>query len=77
MSDRAKDSQTFLEVTQRQRFHTVVAKILYLVKRPDLLLVTSFLASRVKQPTEQDTGKVDETGKVHQRDEDTRTHLGR
>ena len=50
-----------LSVEQSNEFRTVVAKFLYLAKRarPDLLLATSFLASRVKDPRQEDHRKLD------------------
>jgi hypothetical protein len=49
-----------LPASESKRFHTLVAKLLYLAKRarPDFLLATSFLASRVKCATQQDYAKV-------------------
>ena len=48
-----------------KKFHTAVAKILYLSKRTrvDVLLTTSFLCSRVLKPTEEDWKKL---VKLHQ-----------
>lgn len=45
----------------REDFHSTVAKLLYLAKRvrPDLLVSVSFLATRVREPTVQDKGKLD------------------
>jgi len=45
-----------LDDAGKKKFHTVVAKLLYLAKRvqPDLLTATSFLCMRVKQPTKAD-----------------------
>jgi len=47
-----KESQ-LLDHLGRQKFHMIVAKVLYLVKcaQPDILMGTSFLCARVKQPT--------------------------
>jgi hypothetical protein len=49
-----------LEVVNGKRFHTVVAKLLYLSKRarPDIIATVSFLCTRVKEPTEQDREKL-------------------
>ena len=48
-----------LDDVGRQKFDTIVAKLLYLAKRlqPDLLTATSFLCTRVKQPTKADQRK--------------------
>jgi len=48
-----------LDDVGRQKFDTIVAKLLYLAKRlqPDLLTATSFLCTRVKQPTKADQCK--------------------
>jgi hypothetical protein len=45
-----------LDVDAKRNFHTIVAKLLYLAKRarPDILTATSFLCTRVKQPTKAD-----------------------
>ena len=49
-----------LNTEQSIRFHTFVAKLLYLSKRtrPDLLTLVSFLTTRVQQPTEDDDYKL-------------------
>ena len=49
-----------LDDATREIFHSRVAKVLYCAKRsrPDLLTATSFLATRVQQPTVQDYGKL-------------------
>jgi hypothetical protein len=49
-----------LGVDDAQRFHTVVAKLLYLSKRarPDIIMTVSFLCTRVKEPTVQDQEKL-------------------
>jgi hypothetical protein len=46
---------------QRQRFHSIVAKLLYLAKRsrPDLLVGTAFLTSRVLCATQEDWRKLE------------------
>ncbi len=46
--------------TEKERFHTVVAKLLYLAKRarPDILTTVAFLATRVQKPTVHDQGKL-------------------
>lgn len=50
-----------LEKTDREEFHSVVAKLLYIAKhgRPDILLAVSFLTTRVTEPTTQDKEKLD------------------
>jgi hypothetical protein len=49
-----------LNSTQKKQFHTTTAKLLYLSKRsrPDLLTTTSFLCTRVKEPTQDDQNKL-------------------
>jgi hypothetical protein len=49
-----------LDVTGQKTFHTIVAKLLYLAKqaRPDILTATSFLCTRVKEPTKNDQQKL-------------------
>ena len=49
-----------LEQDGLERFHSAVASVLFLAKRsrPDLLLTTSFLSTRVQQPTIQDENKL-------------------
>jgi hypothetical protein len=49
-----------LGVGDAQRFHTVVAKLLYLSKRarPDIIATVSFLCTRVKEPMVQDQEKL-------------------
>jgi hypothetical protein len=49
-----------LGVNDAKRFHTVVAKLLYLSKRarPDIIATVSFLCTRVKEPTVQDREKL-------------------
>ena len=45
---------------EKEHFHSMVAKLLYLAKRvrPDILTTISFLATRVREPTVQDLGKL-------------------
>jgi hypothetical protein len=45
---------------ERKRFHTVVAKLLYLAKRicPDILVAFSFLCTRVTVATDRDDDKL-------------------
>jgi hypothetical protein len=54
-------ASTKLEEQDRERFHSIVAKVLYLAKRvrPDLLTTCTFLAGRVLFATEQDDRKLD------------------
>ena len=49
-----------LSDVERAKFHTVVAKLLYLAKRarPDILLATSYLTTRVTRATEGDLEKL-------------------
>jgi hypothetical protein len=49
-----------LDEKQSQEFHSTVAKILYLAKRvrPDILLATSFLSTRVQSPDTDDLRKL-------------------
>jgi hypothetical protein len=50
-----------VNLDEKQRFHTVVAKLLYLAKRarPDIITVVSFLCTRVKAPTMEDVEKLE------------------
>jgi hypothetical protein len=56
----AKEDSPPLDGVGKQKFHTIVAKLLYLSKRarPDLLTATSFLCTRVKGPTKADQRKL-------------------
>jgi hypothetical protein len=49
-----------LNSAEREFYHSLTAKLLYLAKRsrPDLLLAVSFLARRVQQPTDEDRVKL-------------------
>jgi len=49
-----------LSDVERAKFHTVVAKLLHLAKRarPDILLATSYLTTRVTRATEGDLEKL-------------------
>jgi hypothetical protein len=49
-----------LDKKQKEKFHSCVAKLLYMAKRarPDILLAVSFLTTRVNQPTEHDWNKL-------------------
>jgi hypothetical protein len=49
-----------LSPSEKEDFHSTVAKILYLAKRvrPDILLPTSFLSTRVQCPNEDDRAKL-------------------
>jgi hypothetical protein len=61
-----------LSTDKRERFHSVVAKLLYLAKRvrPDLLVSVSFLATRVLCATERDDIKLARTLKYLRATED-------
>ena len=50
-----------LSDTEKRKFHTVVAKLLYLSKRTraDILTAVAFLCTRVKYPTKEDQKKLD------------------
>jgi hypothetical protein len=50
-----------LSVKEKEIFHSLTAKLLYLAKRvrPDILVAISFLAKRVLSPTEQDKRKLE------------------
>lgn len=58
--DVSVDAQ-LLDGKEQKAFHTMVAKLLYLAKRsrPDLLTAVSFLASRVREPTNEDRAKLE------------------
>ncbi len=45
----------------KTKFHTMVAKLLYLGKRgrPDILLPVQYLCTKVKQPTKGDVRKIE------------------
>lgn len=49
-----------LDTAGQKTFHTIVAKLLYLAKRdrPDILTATSFLCTRIKEPTKIDQQKL-------------------
>ncbi len=53
-------TSSVLDVDAKKKFHTTVAKLLYLAKRarPDILMATSFLCTQVKQPTKADQQKL-------------------
>jgi hypothetical protein len=55
------DAVRIEDMKQKEMFHSVVAKLLYIAKRarPDILLCVNFLATRVKEPTNQDWKKLD------------------
>jgi hypothetical protein len=55
-----RDDAPALDADQREEFHTLVAKMLYLAKRvrPDILLPIAFLATRVQKPDEDDRSKL-------------------
>jgi len=54
------EKSDILEEHEREYYHTLTAKLLYLGKRvrPDILTAISFLAKRVQQPTEEDLKKL-------------------
>ena len=54
------DGSVLLGGGEREAFHTVVAKLLFVAKRvrPDLLAPVSFLSGRVREPTESDQAKL-------------------
>ena len=49
-----------LDKEKSKEFHTIVAKLLYLVKRarPDMAVVVAYLCTRVKTPTDEDWAKL-------------------
>ena len=51
---------SLLDDAAKQRFHSIVAKLLYLAKRirPDLLTAVSYLTTRVRAPTVSDNKKL-------------------
>jgi hypothetical protein len=55
------ENSSQLTSEDRIKFHSTVAKLLYLAKRtrPDVLLATNFLTTRVKNPTLEDSDKLD------------------
>jgi hypothetical protein len=55
------DDSSAVSLEQKQLFHTMVAKLLYLAKRarPDIIAVVSFLCTRVKEPTLEDVEKLE------------------
>ena len=55
------DGSDLLDGEERDAFHTVVAKVLFVAKRvrPDLLAPVSFLSGRVREPTESDRAKLE------------------
>lgn len=54
------EESSALDTQGQKTFHTIMAKLLYLAKqaRPDILTATSFLCTRVKQPTKNDQKKL-------------------
>ena len=55
-----RENSPLLGNKPKERFHTLVAKLLFLAKRgrPDLLTAVSFLCTRVQSPTEDDQSKL-------------------
>jgi hypothetical protein len=51
---------TLLDNSSKKKFHSLVAKLLYLAKRvrPDILLAVSFLTTRVQNPDSDDANKL-------------------
>jgi hypothetical protein len=49
-----------LDAAAQKKFHTIVAKLIYLAKRarPDILTATSFLCTRVTKPSKSDRRKL-------------------
>ena len=58
---RVRDTAVRLDQPQRERFHSIMAKILYLAKRarPDLLVAVAFLVRRVQEPDVDDWEKME------------------
>jgi len=56
----ATTNSPLLDNDAKKKFHTMVAKLLYLAKRarPDLLTVVSFLCTKVKTPMKRDQSKL-------------------
>ena len=54
------DKSTLLLNVEKEYYHSLTAKLLYLGKRvrPDILTAISFLSKRVQAPTEQDLRKL-------------------
>jgi len=59
------DNDTLLNNEDKDFFHSVVAKLLYLSKRtrPDILLATTFLCQRVQKPGNEDMKKLSRVAK--------------
>jgi hypothetical protein len=59
------EKSTQLEKEKKEKFHSVVAKLLYMAKRarPDILAAVSFLTTRCVSPSEQDWNKLLRIGK--------------
>lgn len=57
---KVNEESPLLELEEKDRFHSIVAKLLYLGKRarPDILTAISFLATRVRGPTQEDNNKL-------------------
>ena len=55
-----KEDSKLLNDSDREDFHSCVAKLAYMAKRtrPDILTAVSFLSTRVQKPNEQDFGKL-------------------
>jgi len=72
------DSSPLLDKVQAARFHSMVAKLLYVAKRtrPDILLPVNFLCTRVKQPNEVDLNKLNRVLKYLNATKDMILELG-
>jgi hypothetical protein len=55
------ETSKLLESEKKEKFHSMVAKLLYMAKRarPDILTAVQFLTTRVLNPTEQDWSKLE------------------
>jgi hypothetical protein len=56
----SEEEEVSLTTAGKTRFHTLVAKLLYLAKRtrPDILTAVSYLTTRVQNPSERDEQKI-------------------
>jgi hypothetical protein len=55
------ETSKLLSLEMKDKFHTRVAKLLYLAKRvrPDILVTTVFLTTRVLRPNEEELSKLE------------------
>ena len=60
-----------LEKEEREKFHSLVAKLLYISKRvrPDILLAVTFLTTRVLNATQDDWAKIDQGAQISSQNE--------